>query len=98
MSFTKGDKVVCIDDSPSTPRTMLRFRYWIVKDSIYTVRDQRPQGAEGGILLEEIKNPPVYFEHFMGKLEPAYHPSRFRKATSQELKGEEAEKEALEAT
>lgn len=97
MGFKKGDRVVCIDDRPSTLKTMARFRYWIVKDTIYTVREQRPEGAEGGILLEEAKNPPVYFEHFMGKLEPAYHPGRFRKATPDEIAEREREEEVEEA-
>lgn len=79
MGFDKGDKVVCIDDSGNTLATMRKFSSWPVRDEIYTVREQRPEGAEGGVLLEEIKNEPVYFQQVMGKLEPAYHPDRFRR-------------------
>jgi hypoxanthine phosphoribosyltransferase len=86
MMFKKGQKVVCIDDSRSTRKTMERFEEWIEKDRVYTIREQRPQGAEGGVLLEEVKNPPAYFPQVMGKIEPAFAPRRFR-----EVDGEFAE-------
>jgi len=34
--------------------------------------------AEGGILLEEVKNAPIFFNLYQGKLEPAFHRNRFR--------------------
>lgn len=98
MGFKKGEKVVCVDASPSTPTTMSKFEAWPSQDEVYHVRDQRPQGAEGGVLLEELRNPPVYFEQVMGKLEPAFNPARFRRVeeeTSAERAAEE-ESEVLE--
>lgn len=73
----KGQKVVCVDDRYSNAVTMKNFKEWIKRDETYTVREIRPVGAEGGILLEEVKNPPVFYPAFGGHLEPAFHPRRF---------------------
>lgn len=97
MGFKQGEQVVCIDASPSTPTTMSKFETWPSKDEIYRIREQRPSGAEGGVLLEEIKNPPVYFEQVMGKLEPAFSPDRFRRLEEMEQKLAEEAEESQEA-
>ena len=89
--------MVCIDASYSTPTTMSKFRSWPTRDEIYRVREQRPEGAEAGVLLEEVKNPPVYFEQVMGKLEPAFNPGRFRRLREEATReGAEEESEVLE--
>lgn len=95
MGFKRGEKVVCVDASHSTPTTMSKFRTWPSQDEVYRVRDQRPEGAEGGLLLEELRNPPVYFEQVMGKLEPAFNPKRFRRV-EEEASAESAEEEESE--
>jgi hypothetical protein len=97
MGFQRGEKVVCIDDSPSTATTMSKFETWPKEGEVYRVRDQRPSGAEGGVLLEELRNPPVYFAQVMGKLEPAFNPARFRRMEEQKSEEEAEEKESEEA-
>lgn len=94
MSFKVGMKVVCIDgDFSMHPMIFEHYQQLPSQDQVYTVRAVRPMGAEGGILLEEIKNAPVFFAHFQGKLEPAFHPRRF--VPLDELESKEAE-EAVE--
>ena len=56
---------------------------------MYTIRSVRPAGAEGGVLLEEIKNDPIFFQAYQGKLEPAFKSNRF--VPLDELESEEAE-------
>jgi hypothetical protein len=94
--FRKGQKVVCVNDRYSNMSTMKKFNQWIVRDEIYTVRQHRPEGAEGGVLLEEIVNPPMYVKVFGGSLEPAFHPSRFVPLNEEEMENKEVIKEILE--
>lgn len=73
-----GMKVVCINDDFSMhPFISEHYKNLPKKDKTYTIRQVRPAGAEGGILLEEIKNPPIFFTLYQGKLEPAFNPKRF---------------------
>ena len=95
-NLSVGQKVVCIDDSPSTPETMINFVKWVKKDETYTIRSIRPAGAEGGILLDEVKNPPVHFPHFGGNLEPAFHPRRFVSLQTKEKVREKVKEVELE--
>jgi hypothetical protein len=89
--FKPGMKVVCIDDDFSMhPMISEHYKVLPKKDITYTIRQVRPAGAEGGILLDEIKNPPIFFTLYQGKLEPAFNPIRF--APLDELHSEEAEK------
>ena len=91
MSFQVGQTIICVDDRFSNEVTMAMFQHWIIRDEEYVVRAARPEGAEGGILLEEIKNEPVLVPHFGGKLEPAFHPKRFvAKDSASEAMVEEA--------
>ena len=91
MSFKPGQRVVCIDgDFSMHPMIFEHYSCLPKKDQIYTVRKIRPAGAEGGILLEEIKNDPIFFHAYQGKLEPAFKATRF--APLDELESEEAEK------
>lgn len=77
MKFKKGQRVVCVDDSKSNQTTMKNFKHWIEKGKTYTIRDQRSSGLDGGVLLEGIDNPKIWFEHLQTSLEPGYHPARF---------------------
>ena len=91
MSFKVGQKIVCINgDFSMHPFISEHYKVLPVKDKTYTVRQVRPTGAEGGILLDEIKNPPIFFTLYQGKLEPAFNPKRF--VPLDEFYGEEAEK------
>jgi len=91
MSFKPGMKVVCINgDFSMHPMIHEHYQELPKQDAVYTIREVRPMGAEGGILLEEIKNDSVYFAHFQGKLEPAFNPKRF--VPLDELESEEVEK------
>lgn len=93
--FKAGQKVRCVDDRFSNPKTMDMFENWVVRDEVYTVRVQRPAGAESGVLLEEIKNPPFFHPAYGGKLEPAFHPRRFV-IDEDEMKSEEMVEQAKE--
>ena len=72
-----NDKVVCLDDNFPMEITSKWFEQLPIKNEIYTIREIRPAGAEGGILLNELRNKPKYFEVFKGHLEPAFSPKRF---------------------
>lgn len=93
-NFSVGQRIMCVDDRFRNTKTMQHFTQWVKRDKTYTVREIRPAGAEGGILLEEIKNPPCYFPHFGGNLEPAFHPKRF--VPLEEAEGEQAKEKAKE--
>lgn len=72
-----GDRVVCVNGD-FHPEIAKYFQQLPIKDKEYTIRTVRPIGAEGGILLEEIKNKSIFFKMYQGNLEPAFHPNRFR--------------------
>jgi len=74
-----GDRVICVN-SDFHPEITKFFQNLPVKDKEYIIRAVRPIAAEGGILLEEVKNTPIFFKLYQGKLEPAFHPNRFRMA------------------
>lgn len=93
-NFHVGQKVICIDDRYSNPQTMQHFKQWVERDKEYTIRKVRPQGAEGGVLLEEVVNPPCFFPQYGGKLEPAFHPKRF--VPKEEMEGDEVIMEAAQ--
>jgi hypothetical protein len=83
MSFSIGDNVVCIDDSMQ-PHTVAELKKdvpnWVKKDKQYTVRAVlNNRDIVTGILLEEIDNPPKYFDKIGGFQEPAFAEWRFRK-------------------
>jgi hypothetical protein len=83
MSFNIGDSVLCIDDSMQ-PHTVVELKKdvpnWVKKDQQYTVRAVlNNRDIVTGILLEEIDNPPKYFDKIGGFQEPAFAEWRFRK-------------------
>lgn len=91
MSFKPGTRVICVNsDFSMYPMITEHYQALPIKNNVYTVKEVRPMGAEGGILLEELSNSPVFFPHFGGKMEPAFNPNRFRPLDT--LENEEAEK------
>jgi len=80
MTFSKGQKIVCVDDSLPSWEVLRDFSSWIVKDQVYTVREYKYISLIGqyGVYLEEIKNEPVFFPELMGKAEPGYKAHRFK--------------------
>jgi hypothetical protein len=83
MNFRVGDRVICIDDTMQ-PHTVLELKKdvpnWVKKDQQYTVRAVlNNRDIVTGILLEEIDNPPKYFNIIGGFQEPAFAEWRFRK-------------------
>lgn len=72
-----GDKVVCINGD-FHPEIAKHFQYLPEKDKEYIIRAIRPMAAEGGILLEGLRNKSIFFKMYQGNLEPAFHSARFR--------------------
>ena len=72
-----GQKIVCINGEVHPVIKKLYKEFPILK-GIYTVRCIRPLNAEGGILLNELRNTPVYLPHYGGYIEPAFAQERFR--------------------
>lgn len=78
-----GQKVVCVDDSVSSPElmwsVMLNFQQWIKKDVTYTIREiLNNDDIVIGVLLKEIVNKPVYIKLIDKTQEPAFGAFRFR--------------------
>ena len=83
MSFSIGDRVVCVDDSMQ-PEIIQELKKnvpnWVKKYNEYTVRAiLTNRGIATGILVEEIDNPILYFDLIGGFQEPAFADWRFRK-------------------
>jgi hypothetical protein len=78
--FKPGEKIVCVDAKPAVEGVMSHFKYWVEDRQTYTVRSTR-NGFTGhmGVLLEELKNPPILIEQLGGKAEPGYAEWRFRR-------------------
>jgi len=68
-----GDKVICIDDSKNDNISYDAFQEWVREQEKYIVR--RIEGER--VLLEEIRNKPVYVGSIMGKVEPGFAKKRF---------------------
>lgn len=69
-------KLLCIDDSRSPASK--HFQNWIAEGELYTVR--REEGSLHGpsrVLLNEVKNPPVFVPEFAGNVEPGFSRLRF---------------------
>lgn len=78
-----GSKVICIDSSipPHMVQEIDRdFQQWVVKDEKYTVREiLENDGLVTSILLEEIKNKPLFFPKTIKRVqEPSFRITRFR--------------------
>ncbi len=78
-----GQKVVCVDDSVSSPELMwsimLNFQQWVKKDVTYTIREiLNNDDIVTGVLLKEVVNKPVYIKLLDKTQEPAFATFRFR--------------------
>jgi hypothetical protein len=73
-----GDKVICVDSSLPHPEIAKHFDKWVEQDKTYIIRGKRLWYGEYSLLLEEIKNPPMYNPEIMGNCEPGYSIKRFR--------------------
>lgn len=78
--FTKGQKVVCINDDIYTGNIENhneKFPNWIVKDEIYTIRACTNTERGWGVLVEELKNPAKHIDGYFGKAEGRFRGERF---------------------
>jgi hypothetical protein len=77
-----GTKVMCVDDGikPEMMVTICKYYHnWVKKGKTYTVREVlQNQDIVQGVLLEEIRNEPIYIELIDKKQEPAFGMFRFR--------------------
>lgn len=99
MNFNIGDRVVCVDDSMQShviEELKKDVPNWVKKDNKYTIRAVlNNRNIVTGLLLEEINNPPLYFDLIGGFQEPAFAEFRFRKLKPNENMVENV-KEVLE--
>jgi|688.fasta_scaffold2589794_1 hypothetical protein len=99
MNFNIGDIVVCVDDSMQShviEELKKDVPNWVKKDNKYTIRAiLNNRNIVTGLLLEEISNPPLYFDLIGGFQEPAFAEFRFRKLKPNENMVENV-KEVLE--
>lgn len=83
MSFSVGDRVVCVDSSmqPEAIEELKRtVPNWVKKDEEYTIREVKlNRGIATGVLLDEIDNPVIFIALIGGFQEPAFAEWRFRK-------------------
>ena len=78
--FKQGDKVICTNDLPPLQGWNHCFKQWPVKGDKYTVRRcYQALNGDWGVLLEEIKNPPIFHTVLNGNIEPGFSHNRFRK-------------------
>lgn len=76
MSFKKGDKVVCVDESIENPGIHFLYETWISVGEHYIIRNYNP--TYDSVLLDGILNPPVYVDAIKGKMEPRFASERFK--------------------
>ena len=73
---------MCIDDGIKPEMIMIICNYygnWVKKGKTYTVREVlQNDDIVHGVLLEEIRNEPIYIELIDRKQEPAFGMFRFR--------------------
>ena len=77
-----NDRVICVDDSIRAelmPTIVKYYKNWVSRNQIYTVRQVVDNdGIIDGVLLDEIRNEPIYIELIDKKQEPAFGMFRFR--------------------
>lgn len=78
----EGTKVMCIDDliKPEMMVTICNYYdNWVKKGKTYTVRQVlQNDDIVHGVLLEEVRNEPIYIELIGREQEPAFGMFRFR--------------------
>lgn len=97
-----GDKVICINDSIDLDKMeeiKKDFLMWVKKDNEYTIREFLDNdGIVTGVLLEEIRNFPVYFKLLGRAQEPAFATWRFRKIERSTSYNSISEEQIIEET
>lgn len=74
-----GDVVICLDGSKRNGLDYYMFQNWIIEGHKYTIRRIESNRLVGErVLLDEIRNKPVYFHDLFGKAEPAFNKGRFK--------------------
>lgn len=69
-------KLLCVDATPGKGTS--NFENWIVEGEVYTLRATTGSLVnEQGVLLKEIKNPPVFIKELAGRVEPSFARKRF---------------------
>jgi hypothetical protein len=76
--FSVGERVVCVNDSPPGPHFIQDFEHWITRGTVYTIRSVSQVMGMQRVLLEEVRNPPVFITGILGKAEPGFAAERFR--------------------
>ena len=84
-----GDKVICINSSMNL-HTVAELRKdmpkWVKEGEQYTIRGFHDNdGIVTGVLLEELHNPPRWFQLINKYQEPAFRTDRFRKLEETEI-------------
>lgn len=78
----EGTKVMCIDDliKPEMMVTICNYyNNWVKKGKTYTIRQiLQNDDIVHGVLLEEVRNEPIYIELIGREQEPAFGMFRFR--------------------
>jgi len=81
--FDKGDRVVCINSSMNlhTVAELTKdMPQWVKEGEKYTIRGFHDNdGIVTGVLLQELHNPPRWFQLINKFQEPAFMLSRFKK-------------------
>lgn len=100
--FNVGDKVICTNDAidfDKKEEIRSDIPNWIQKDEEYTIREILDNdGIVTGVLLEEVRNFPKYFQLIDRIQEPGFATWRFRKlqyATNQAYELKEKEYETM---
>lgn len=82
----KGSKLLCLEDLIDPERLLqiqAEFPNWIEQKKEYTVRNIYIQHNEKentqlvSVVLEEIRNPPIWIEQYQAWLEPGFDLKRF---------------------
>ena len=61
------------------PTIVKYYKNWVSRDNVYTIREVvSNEGIVDGVLLNEIKNAPIYIELIDKKQEPAFGKFRFK--------------------
>lgn len=84
-----GVKVVCIDDGIKPEMIMTICNYygnWVKKGKTYTVREVlQNDDIVHGVLLDEVRNEPIYIDLIGKKQEPAFGMFRFREVEDDKM-------------
>lgn len=84
-----GAKVVCIDDGIKPEMMMTICNYygnWVKKGKTYTVREVlQNDDIVHGVLLDEVRNEPIYIDLIGKKQEPAFGMFRFREVEDDKM-------------